>query len=534
MWATFFSYPDPLADALVKRLVVLLVAGPWLVLLARSSSAGRSGWRLAGRAAFACLLFDQLMFDFRLMAPVVLAMAALWPFLPPRQSAGGPPAGAFRLMTAGLLIVAAALIVLVVQVGDPGPVRYAVFLFTLFSLFWVGPQRGAPSPERPAGTPKECVGLAGLYLIGALPFYWSIPEFNWNVFVQMLLAGFIGWTGVQFLLWRARRAAQGRPWPLRAVSWGCGLAAGLMFTLSAAEVYFRYVYDASDATGSLRTSQRWGMRHMRFNSWGYRDREFPPPEQLESFTRIVMLGDSFTFGWGIAQFEHLLGPGLERELAGKVSPPPRVFMLARGGIDTRQETKFFMKDGVRLRPRVVVLQYHLNDTEPLAPSLKPPKTIPQALEVLSDSSDFLEFFLVHTLLRTTAGSKVSGLPGMAIYQDPARFAVQAGDLLGLMRMIRDAGASPVVLMYPYLNAPTQEGPQRLALDRVSGLFAGAGVPVIDVSRLVNVNERKYHANPFDPHPSAALNAAVVPVLAQVVLEALARTPASAPATQPAL
>jgi hypothetical protein len=348
----------------------------------------------------------------------------------------------------------------------------------------------------------------------------------------LLLAGGLGWIGMQFLCWQARRHTPGRQWPFRAASWVCGLVAGLSLTLLVAESYFRYVFDASDSNGALRTSRRWAERHVRFNSDGYRDREFPPEEELDRWTRIVLLGDSFAYGWGINDRDDMLGPQLERALTGRTSPPPRVFTLAAGGIDTRRETAMFQADGVRLRPRVVVLTYHLNDTEKLVPPLPFMGNGSLALSPLTDNSDFLELFFWHAAIRrAAAGSTVMDLPGMGVYYDPALFGRQSEDLLALIGLIRGIGASPVVVLYPYLNAPAQDGPQRDALDRVAGVFAGAGVPAIDVSRLVNVNDRKYHANPFDPHPSPALHVAVVPKLAEVVLQELERAPAPAPATQ---
>lgn len=51
---------------------------------------------------------------------------------------------------------------------------------------------------------------------------------------------------------------------------------------------------------------------------------------------------------------------------------------------------------------------------------------------------------------------------------------------------------------------------------------------------VDEMDPRFRVNPFDGHPSAALHEATIPYVAQAVLEALARTPASTPATQPAL
>jgi hypothetical protein len=313
-----------------------------------------------------------------------------------------------------------------------------------------------------------------------------------------------------------------------------GLAAGLLFAVLMGEAFFRYVYDASDANTDLRTFEHWQQRHVQLNTWGYRDREVPPAAEVKGIPRIVLLGDSFAFGMGIDDPADLLGPRLEAALATRVSPPPRVFTLARSGLDTREELAMFRRDGVRLYPRVVVLMYHVNDTDKLVPWPLRRWAPAPIWRPITDNSDLIQFLHYRVFVsRQAKHLTVHDLPGLAVYQQPAIFARQSADLLALISAIREANAKPVVVLYPYLNAPTDEGPQREALDRVADVLASARVPFLDVSRLVNVNDRRYHANRFDPHPSPALHAVVAPTLAEVVIKAGFASPATAPATAPA-
>ena len=83
-----------------------------------------------------------------------------------------------------------------------------------------------------------------------------------------------------------------------------------------------------------------------------------------------------------------------------------------------------------------------------------------------------------------------------------------------------AGAVPIVVLYPFLNVPVEQGPQRDALNRLGALLSAEEVVFVDITRLVHTNDRQFRANRFDPHPSALLHRAVVPELADKVMAAL--------------
>jgi lysophospholipase L1-like esterase len=90
------------------------------------------------------------------------------------------------------------------------------------------------------------------------------------------------------------------------------------------------------------------------NSCGYRDRERPP--RAAGVRRIVFLGDSYGFGWGVAQDE-CVSALLERD--------PRVgaevVNLCVPGYGTDQELWTFERDGERLAPDLVLLEFCAND-----------------------------------------------------------------------------------------------------------------------------------------------------------------------------
>jgi hypothetical protein len=99
------------------------------------------------------------------------------------------------------------------------------------------------------------------------------------------------------------------------------------------------------------------------NSLGMRDREFTPAKPADT-VRIMMLGDSLTFGWGVKAedtpsklMEASLNQGLDK-------PRYEVMNTGVGNYNTAMEVAYFFDKGRLLNPDVVVLNYFINDAEP--------------------------------------------------------------------------------------------------------------------------------------------------------------------------
>jgi len=98
------------------------------------------------------------------------------------------------------------------------------------------------------------------------------------------------------------------------------------------------------------------------NSRGLRNREVASPKPAGT-RRILMLGDSIVFGWGVAQ-DATLSPVLERHLTDGGQGPVEVINTGVGNYNTAMETAYFFRDGISYEPDVVVLNYFINDAEP--------------------------------------------------------------------------------------------------------------------------------------------------------------------------
>ena len=98
---------------------------------------------------------------------------------------------------------------------------------------------------------------------------------------------------------------------------------------------------------------------VKINSDGFRDREYPIERGVSR--RIIFLGDSLTFGWGVEKsktFEEIL----EAKLSERA--PTEIINFGTGNYNTEQEVNLFLEKGLKYKPDEVVIFYFINDPEP--------------------------------------------------------------------------------------------------------------------------------------------------------------------------
>ncbi len=99
------------------------------------------------------------------------------------------------------------------------------------------------------------------------------------------------------------------------------------------------------------------------NSHGWRDQEYSL-KKPDGVVRIMMLGDSVTFGWGTPP-EGITSNILEERLNQLENG--REYEILNTGIgnsNTAMQTAYFLNSGYRYNPDLVILNYFINDAEP--------------------------------------------------------------------------------------------------------------------------------------------------------------------------
>ncbi len=101
---------------------------------------------------------------------------------------------------------------------------------------------------------------------------------------------------------------------------------------------------------------------VKINSMGLRDQEYTLEKPASTY-RILVLGDSMTFGWGAAVAD-TFSKKLERDLNQKSTGIRfEVINSGVGNYNTSQEVEYFRERGVRFHPDLVILCYFINDAE---------------------------------------------------------------------------------------------------------------------------------------------------------------------------
>jgi lysophospholipase L1-like esterase len=110
------------------------------------------------------------------------------------------------------------------------------------------------------------------------------------------------------------------------------------------------------------THARLMQNEVTINSRGLRSPEIDLAKPAGT-KRILMLGDSLTFGWGVGQDE-TFSVLMERALNKTTFGPVQVINSGVGNYNTAMETEYFFRSGIAYDPDIVVLNYFINDAEP--------------------------------------------------------------------------------------------------------------------------------------------------------------------------
>ena len=142
----------------------------------------------------------------------------------------------------------------------------------------------------------------------------------------------------------------------RGLAGGLALAAGaVVFSLLAGEAVFRIFGLGPPAPPASHPEER---SDERKNSLGYRGAEWPL-EKPPGATRILFVGDSFTYGRGVEEsriFASVAGARLSAD-----GRSVEVLNISKPGWDTADEVDALEKTGLRYHPDLVVLVFFLND-----------------------------------------------------------------------------------------------------------------------------------------------------------------------------
>ena len=99
----------------------------------------------------------------------------------------------------------------------------------------------------------------------------------------------------------------------------------------------------------------------RMNRHGFRGPDYGMAKPSEA-TRVIVLGDSFTFGEGV-RFEHTFTSLMGTLLGDQLGFPVELLNFGVSGWGTADEINYLKQAGVEFEPDLVVVAYVLNDAD---------------------------------------------------------------------------------------------------------------------------------------------------------------------------
>ena len=237
------------------------------------------------------------------------------------------------------------------------------------------------------------------------------------------------------------------------------------------------------------------------NGLGLRDDRAIAQDKPAGTTRILMLGDSVTFGFGVSLAETASRRLQEQLNAG--SPVPRFEVLDSGvgNYNTAMEVAYYLKDGQRLHPDIVVLNFFVNDAEPTP--------VPGG-NLLTRHS----LAAVYVNNRVDSVSRwANGAPGWEKYyehlfdeQEPGWQKAQAA-IRALKQACDRQGALLLLVNYPDLHQ-TEPYPLRSINRAIESVARRAGIPYLDLTPAVagETNPAQLWVHSSDPHPNGRMHA----------------------------
>lgn len=252
------------------------------------------------------------------------------------------------------------------------------------------------------------------------------------------------------------------------------------------------------------------------NSEGLRDREFSL-EKPPGVYRVMMLGDSTTFGWGVRQ-EDTAAKFLERKLNAALPAGHsgvEVMNAGVGNYDTVQEVTYYETIGWKYHPDLVVLVFFINDPEPV-PVEKKGFLIDRSY-LIAFATNRIDGVMRHAGVRPDWKTYYASLYN----DDRPGFQACKKALVSLANSTRNHDARLLVALLPELHQINDDSYSfKAAHQKIKDVIAAENVSVLELIDGLKDHgpEEALWVTALDDHPNAKANNLISDQLEQWILE----------------
>ena len=243
------------------------------------------------------------------------------------------------------------------------------------------------------------------------------------------------------------------------------------------------------------------------NSHGHRSKEISI-KKPSGVTRIMMLGDSLTFGWGVPT-EETVSVKLEK-LFTKNDQQIEVINTGIGNTNSEMQISTFLDKGVLFSPDIVVLNYFINDAE-LTP--RPTKNI---LMKYSAAYVFLSLRL-GSITRLFFGGKHWHEYYTDLYDDNFEgWKRTKVSISKLAKFCQSKGIKLLIANYPELHK-LKPYPFKMVSNNLKNIATNNNIPFLDLlPSLQGESEENLWVSKQDQHP----NSLACKLIASAIKEAI--------------
>jgi hypothetical protein len=277
----------------------------------------------------------------------------------------------------------------------------------------------------------------------------------------------------------------------------------VVMLLALGEAFFRFAY-AESGWGFTLAYQNWEDRYWEENSLGFRDREWTS-DDWQGKTTVMLLGDSFTAGWGVTNPDDRFGNVLARLLGDEYA----VLNLGRPGGTPPRELAWAREHPLQ-NPDIIIYQYYLNDIDDAALRINdfwspqyplPPEWIDQE----SHLANFLWWRVAPWLTTINASDDESYWAwNTRTFQNSAIFDIHRDELRAVMDFAEERDARLIVVIFPNMADPVGSIPY---VDAVAAVFQESGYTEILklFDEAAGWQPSQAMVSSRDAHPSAAFH-----------------------------
>lgn len=247
------------------------------------------------------------------------------------------------------------------------------------------------------------------------------------------------------------------------------------------------------------TSALWKRYHAKFNKEGFRDVEHSRDKQPGTH-RILIVGDSFTFGWGIKHIEDRFGEQLAEKLTVKGGEHWEAINASHEDTHTLDHIEF-LKQTLPYKPDVVILLYIFNDIDYLSP-VTSRSDLSSVFSLTSIC--YRNFYLFQEIyfrfrlikIKFQGGGKTKFDP----YEDSTLVTLHLKDISQFVELAEKTGA--FVWVVPFDIVVVSEDTRLIRYNEFVNQAVEFGIPVLSLDpEFGGYQLSQLTVNKFDPHPN---------------------------------